>query len=415
MLKKLQRSFVLINMTIITLMLLLVFGTIVYFTQSNLREKNVQMMSEIAENPFQTSWSGDSDVNLPYFVVRIAGGRITVIVNDENYDLADGQPSFSYSTETLYFLIETVLESTEQTGMLRDYELRYYRADVTGMEYIVFADVSSEISTVNALVRNCVLIGIAAFFIFMGISILLARWAVRPVDKAWREQEQFVSDASHELKTPLAVIMTNAELLGDPAYSDEEKLRFSDSILVEAKEMRSLVENLLELARAENGAFQENFRDFDFSALVSDALLPFEPLYFERGLTLAEEIEEGIVVCGSAPHLKEVVDILLDNAGKYAADASTVQVRLQRQHHGNCLFQVISSGETISEVDLENIFKRFYRTDSARSASGSYGLGLAIARSIVNEHRGRIWAQSADGVNTFSVQLPGEKNHERRE
>ncbi len=413
MLKKLKRSFALINMTIITLMLILVFGTIIYFTQSNLREKNVQMMSEIAESPFRASWSGDSDVSLPYFVVQITGGRIIVVLNDEDYDLADGQPSFSYSTETLYFLIETVLESTEQTGLLKDYELRYYRADVTGMEYIVFADVSSEISTVNALVRNCVIIEIFAFFIFLGVSVLLARWAVRPVDKAWQEQEQFVSDASHELKTPLTVIMTNAELLKDPAYGEEEKLRFTDSVLAEAKEMRALVENLLELARAGNGTIRDSFCAFDFSALVSDALLPFEPLFFERGLALQEEIEEGLLINGSASHLKEVVDILLDNACKYASDGSEVIVSLHRQHHGSCILQVISSGESISGADLENIFKRFYRTDSARSASGSYGLGLAIARSIVEEHGGKIWAQSANGRNIFSVQLPEEKQHGR--
>ncbi|MCD8197433.1 MAG: HAMP domain-containing histidine kinase [Lachnospiraceae bacterium] len=415
MLKRLQRSFVLINMTIITLMLLLVFGTIIYFTQSNLREKNVQMMSEIAENPFQTSWSGDSDVSLPYFVVRIAGGRIFVIVNDENYDLADGQPAFSYSTETLYLLIETVLESSEQTGMLRDYELRYYRADVTGMEYIVFADVSSEISTVNALVGNCAMIGVVAFFVFFGISVLLARRVVRPVDKAWCEQEQFVSDASHELKTPLTVIMTNAELLNDPVYSEEEKARFADSVLAESKEMRGLVENLLELARAGNGTIRDSFCAFDFSALISDALLPFEPLFFERGLALREEIEDGIVVNGSASHLKEVTDILLDNACKYAADGSEVQVSLRRQGHGNCVFRVISAGEEIQGDDLENIFKRFYRTDRARSDSGSYGLGLAIARSIVDEHGGKIWAESANGVNTFSVLLSEEKNRGRQE
>ncbi|MCD8364144.1 MAG: HAMP domain-containing histidine kinase [Lachnospiraceae bacterium] len=409
MLKKLKRSFVLINMTIITLMLFLVFGTITYFTQSNLREKNVQMMSEIAANPFRTTWSGDSDVSLPYFVVQITGGRIIVAVNDESYDLADGQPSFSYSTETLYLMIETVLESSEQTGMLRDYELRYYRADVTGMEYIVFADVSSEISTMNALIRNCVMIGIFAFFVFLGVSILLARWAVRPVDRAWQEQEQFVSDASHELKTPLTVIMTNAELLEDPAYSEEEKARFADSILAESKEMRSLVEDLLELARAENGAIRAGFHDLDFSVLISDALLPFEPLFYERGLMLHEEIEEGITVNGSASYLKKVADILLDNACKYAAEGSEVRVRLHRQSHGNCIFQVISEGQELSKEELENIFKRFYRTDAARSESGSYGLGLAIARSIVSEHKGKIWAESTNGLNTFSVQLPEKK------
>ncbi len=415
MLKRLERKFVLINMSIITLMLILVFGLIVSFTQSGLEEKNSQMLESIAEDPFQTAWSEDgSEAWLPYFLVQITNGRIIVIVNDEGYDLADGEPTFSYSTETLYQLIETVLGSSEQTGMIREYELRYYRADVTGMESIVFADVSSEISTINALIRNCVLIGIVAFIVFLGISILLARWAVRPVGKAWQEQEQFVSDASHELKTPLTVIMTSAELLKDPAYEEEEKEQFTDSILSASQEMRTLVENLLELARAKNGSIRSHFQEMDFSELVEDALLPFEPLFFERGLTLQEDLEEGIVINGSAAHLKQVTDILLDNARKYASDGSQVTVSLKRQNRGGCILRVTSCGEEIAKEDLENIFKRFYRTDKARSDSGSYGLGLAIARSIVEEHRGKIWAESVNGVNTFSVQLPDGADHSRK-
>ena len=137
---------------------------------------------------------------------------------------------------------------------------------------------------------------------------------------------------------------------------------------------------------------------------MSDALLPFEPVYFEKGLTLESNVEENLFVKGSQQHLKQVADILLDNASKYASADSTVRVILRRQG-SHCLRSVASAGDAIAKENLKNIFKRFYRMDKARSMNHSYGLGLSIADSIVSKHGGKIWAESADGVNTFFVQL----------
>ena len=172
-----------------------------------------------------------------------------------------------------------------------------------------------------------------------------------------------------------------------------------------SRQMRGLVESLLELARVDNGGQNMVFSRLNFSELVSDALLPFEPVYFEKGLTLESNVEESLFVKGSQQHLKQVADILLDNAAKYASPDSTVRVILRRQG-SHCLLSVASAGDAISKEDLKNIFKRFYRMDKARSMNHSYGLGLSIADSIVGKHGGRIWAESADGVNTFFVQLP---------
>ena len=145
----------------------------------------------------------------------------------------------------------------------------------------------------------------------------------------------------------------------------------------------------------------------DLSRLVSDALLPFEPVFFESGLALETEIAEGIAIQGSPDHLRQVVEILLDNAGKYGE--GTVSVRLERAGGKSCLLSVASRGASISKEDLRNIFKRFYRVDEARSRDGSYGLGLSIAEGIVQAHRGRIWAESEGGINTFFVRLPVDK------
>jgi len=138
---------------------------------------------------------------------------------------------------------------------------------------------------------------------------------------------------------------------------------------------------------------------------VEDALLPFEPLFFEKGLELESHLDAGISVNGSESHLRQVVEILLDNAMKYTCPESRVWVYLLRQGK-DCLLSVANPGPEISKADLKNIFKRFYRADKARSEGGSYGLGLSIAESIVREHRGKIWAQSVRSINTFFVQLP---------
>ena len=165
------------------------------------------------------------------------------------------------------------------------------------------------------------------------------------------------------------------------------------------------MESLLDLARADNGAARMDFSDLDYSQLVTSAVLPFEAVLFEAHLTLTTDIREGIRLKGSSDHLRQVVEILLDNARKYSFPQTQVTVTLTRTGQ-TCLLRVTNRGETISPEDLTNIFKRFYRVDTARTGSGSYGLGLSIAESIVQAHKGKIWAESREGTNTFLVQLP---------
>lgn len=146
------------------------------------------------------------------------------------------------------------------------------------------------------------------------------------------------------------------------------------------------------------------FERINLSKVISDALLPFEPLFFEKGLGLSSDIEDGILVNGDRTRLCQVVDILLDNALKYAAPNPVVSVGL-RKHSGGCLLSVSSAGEPISREDRKNIFKRFYRVDKSRNDGQSYGLGLSIADSIVKQHKGKVRAESNSGLNTFLVQL----------
>ena len=399
MLKKLRVKFVWIMMSFVTIMLCVIFGLVIFFTAQSLEMQSTQMMESLADNPFNLGAPNNSseEIRLPFFIVQIGRRGEVLATSGGYYDLTD--------EDTILEITRAALATEDQTGTLREYDLRYCKKTRPSGQTIVFADMSSEQATMMNLIKSCLLIGVVSLLVFWGISLLLAQWAVKPVDKAWQQQRQFVADASHELKTPLTVIMTNAELLQDPGYEESARRQFSDSILTMSHQMRGLVEGLLELARVDNGAVKTSFEELDLSQLLSDAVLPFEALYFEKSLELSSAVEKGIKVKGSASHLRQVEEILLDNAMKYSAPDGHVQVKLKRQGN-HCILTVSSPGAEISAEDLKNIFKRFYRIDKARSRDGSYGLGLSIAQSIVEEHRGKIWAESEKGINTFFVQLP---------
>ncbi|MCF0133913.1 MAG: HAMP domain-containing histidine kinase, partial [Blautia sp.] len=236
--------------------------------------------------------------------------------------------------------------------------------------------------------------------------ILLSKWAVRPIEEAWNGQRKFLDDASHELKTPLAVILTNSELACSDDYSAEEKRRFVENIHTMSSHMKVLVEQMLELSRTDRPVSKPVEQIVDFSGIVNHIVLTLEAMLFEKGHPLACEISPDILVKGNEQQLSQVVEILLDNAGKYASENGGIQVFLNRQGNRHCVLTVRNEGQEIPEEELKNLFKRFYRMDSSRTRDGSFGLGLSIAENIVNSHRGKIRAESKDGWNSFYVSIP---------
>lgn len=399
MINRLRLKLVCINMTIVTVMLCVIFGLMIYFTQSNLEHESLGMMERLASEPFRTGRPGSppNEVRLPYFTLQLDTQGSIKASGSDFFDLSDEE-----------FLMELILKASangERTGILREYKLRFCRASGLGSEVIVFVDISSEQATITNLIKTCVFIGIISFLAFLALSIVLSHWSVRPVEDAFMQQKQFVADASHELKTPLTVIITNAELLCDPAYSQEEKEHFSRSILTMSGQMRGLVEGMLDLAKIDEDSSTAAFAELDLSRIALQTLLPFEPFFFEKGLSFSSDIAEEIRINGNEAQIKQLIGILLDNAVKYSPEGGFAALSLAAQ--GNmCLLCVSNSGGTISQEDLDKIFERFYRIDKARSMNQSYGLGLPIARSIVRTHRGKIWAESENGVNRFFVRLP---------
>lgn len=375
------------TMAIFTALLCVIFGLVIHFTGQTLQTDSIRALRQAAQESIQPGIPGQ--LRQPCFLVRVTPWSQS-IQNTGGFDLSD--------TQMLTDIMSQAAASEAELGVLEEYDLRFYRLQRPGELTLVFMDISGEKAALRNLTLTCAGIGTLSAALFWGVSILLARWAVRPVERAWAEQRQFVADASHELKTPLTVILTNAELMQtqpDPQYAR--------SVLTMATRMRALVESLLELARVDNGAVRAAFEDTDLSGLVEEELLPFEPVYFERGLELDCTVEPDLHVLGSPRHLRQVVAILLDNAVNHAPDGSAVRLRLQRQ--GGAAQLTVTNPGDLSREDCRNIFLRFYRVNAARSGGG-YGLGLPIAQGIVHSHGGKIWAESRDDTVTLTVRIP---------
>lgn len=397
MLKKLRNQFLAVTMVLVSVMLLVIFSLVYYFTANNLEEQSINIARAAAQSAMQPGFPGGrQEESLPTFTVEInIFGHLT-ISGSSYYDLTN--------EELVRELLRQVEANKQISGVLEDYDLRFYR----DVGCIAFVDISAHKTTLSILRNTSIAIGVFSFALFYLISFLLANRAVRPVEKAWNQQRQFVSDASHELKTPLAIITSNAELLQSQA-DDTEKYR--SNILMASDQMRRLVEGLLELARADNGQIKKHFALLNFSKLTQDICLAFEAVFYENALELESNIQSDVLVMGNAQYLYQVVDILLDNARKYSIPG-TVTVCLQRQGSA-CLLSVSNPGEPIPAKDKEKLFERFYRADKARTGTGGFGLGLAIAKSVVDEHGGSIWVESNGGQNTFFVQLPAVREKSR--
>ncbi len=399
MIKKLQIKFVVINMTIVTILLLVIFGLVYNFTKNDLETDSITMMKSIAENPFQLGIPNEpsSKLKLPYFALQIGPRGELVSTGGGYYELSNRE-----------FLREMILHSAASTrniGVIEEYNLRFYRVSNPMGTVLVFSDMSSENATLTNLIKSSLIIGCFSFMAFLALSIFLSKWAIRPVARAWTQQKQFVADASHELKTPLTVIMTNAELLQSLDYDKETSHKFAKSILTMAQQMKMLVEKMLELAKSDDQQSKLAMKALNLSKLMSDIAISFEGLFFEKDLSLESYIEPDISIHGNEQAIQQLIDALLDNAQKYSKPKGETCIRLYSTSFNKCHLAVSNPGREISQEDLKNIFRRFYRLDKSRNRDGSFGLGLSIAENIVNQHKGKIWAESKDGINTFFVEF----------
>ena len=406
MIKKLRWKFVLVmtafSMAVLCLVLFFSFATM----KNNIEQENEKTLKQIAEMQ-QVSIMGlprfqTDNIRVPYFMVDVSqSGMVSNL--QSNYMRMDAQ----IDEELLLDLVANALQQKENMGVLAEEDLRFYRKAKIGGWRLVYLDMTMENNMIRNLSGNMLLIGLGSFVGIFFLSMGLAYWITKPVERAWNQQRQFVADASHELKTPLTVILSNTDmLLNQCTEADEYSEKRLGNIRAESIRMKGLVEDMLDLARSDAGRLKQQLAPVSVSDTVMDAVLLFEALVFEGQKELQYHIEENLSILGSGDRLKQLTEILLDNAMKYSPEQGCIWVKLERNSAKTLRLMVANTGDTMTPEQCRRIFERFYRTDPARQNNGGYGLGLSIASSIVTEMGGKIWCESRNGINSFFVQLP---------
>lgn len=395
MIKKLKIRFVATIMIILSLVFLLIIGSINYFNYQSSERQSMALLSALADNdgaipPASPGMPGSGQPLPPDVFEREKTYSVKVNPATNLFSVNGNTDTSQVSTEILD-LANQMLEKNKTSGTLNGY--RYLSVDKPYGELLVFVDQRISNAMADRLLTTSLIIGSITLFVLFFVSLFLANLMVKPVEEAFEKQKRFISDASHELKTPLAVISVNAEVLeGDIGTN-----KYLSYIQSESTRMNTLVNNLLTLARLDASKTISAFTVFDLSHAVESIALTFESTAFEEHKNYALKIAAGLSYRGDANKIKQVVAILIDNAIKHADDDGLVEITL-KPVGDKIQLEVFNTGAGIPDDQQDKIFQRFYRYDESRSkATGGYGLGLAIAKAIIDEHQGKIKVSSEIG------------------
>ena len=438
MLKKLKRKFTLINLALATLVLLvvLVFNVVTSYqaqkreiyssldrvsqiARMNTDEPPAELPPEGGEGEFQADppQNGEEpppggegpDRGLP----RMGRDELPSVYSFAVLCDGDGNITRTFAMnadmneEDLAEAVRLALASKSDEGVLRSLDLIYRRYRTAEGTEIAF----SSYATLSRTLRRDLLISVVVFVLgvglLFGVSLFLSGLALRPVSEAWEGQKRFVADVSHDLRTPLTVILANNNILrAHPDATVASQMKWIEATDEEAERMKGLTEKMLELSRSETVGAGIELSPVDLSDLLGETVMHFEPVAFEKGVGIEAEIEPDIVAPSDRDSFSRVAQILIDNAVKYSEPGNKVEVALSRKKQ--IVFTVKNQG-VISDGDLGHLFDRFYRADSARSVGG-HGLGLSIAKNLTEAIKGRIQVASSEQEGTvFTVTLP-EKN-----
>jgi len=398
--------------------------------ESNNSDQNTDQNSNQNSNEMGTPPGGmgrRNDRNLSNF--RDKNSRtatlVAVISEDRSSVSIRQNDIFFINSNDVSSLINTALAGEETSGKIADHDLRFMKRTLSdGSTAVAFADISGELSMLRSEIIRSIWISLAVLIVMFFMSLILSKLTIRPVEQAWDNQRQFVADASHELKTPLTVIMSNTDmvqrslqkLLADteenalPASKLERNLHRMDNVHEESLRMKELIGELLEVARGDVGQNAAEFTELSLSEIVDDSLITWESIFFERGKVLTGNAEPDIMITGDRTTLRRLTEILIDNALKYSFEKSTTTVTLKKEKLGSkkvIHLSVANEGTPLTPEEISHLFDRFYRADNSREKTSGYGLGLSIAEAIVEAHKGKIWAE-ADGTkgNIFHVTFP---------
>lgn len=411
MLKKLQLKFISINMLLITIVLLLVFSTISVVNYNSLKLETLKILDRELTEPkrgdFFKPEIGGHKRKPPFTLIPIFTVELDRYSNITNVNTKNA----TVTNSTIEKAIDYIKNSSENTGIIKNLNLRYKKMDYPTGSKVAFADRSRETTGFRNLFFTLIIIGFLTLLIFFIISVFLSKWALAPIKKSWQQQKQFLADASHELRTPLTIILTNLKILESHKSSTiQDELKWIENSNEEALRMKELVDSMLFLAKSDYSQTPKLHSKVDFSDVVMGKLLTFESIAYENGLTIKENIAQDLFLEGDLVQLNQLIGILLDNACKYSEKNTEIEVSLFK-NQSNINLVISNIGNPLSENELSHIFERFYRAEESRSREqGGYGLGLAIAKSIVELHNGSISAENYknDG-NSFKITFPSNK------
>jgi len=377
-----------------------------------IRHKNVEMLERyVAEYSLDEVTSKQIKADLP--VEKTMGRRepppsnersgyqlstfYSVALSDEGKVLAvDNEGRDAYQEEELVQIARKISSQDQRLGRMGN--ITYIVEDKEGYTLVAFMDNTVSEAGLKTMLHYVFLVGGLAILAMFFIASILAGFIISPLEENDRQQKRFISDASHELKTPIAVIATNAEMLSRELGHNE----WLTNIQYETDRMDRLVKQLLDLSHAESAIVP--MESLDFLRLVTGETLAFESLAFDKGKTFIIEIEAGLILIGNPSQLTQLVSILLDNAIRHSTGRE-IGISLVRRPH-TALLTVTNDGNEISPEKIQHLFERFYRVDEARnSESNHYGIGLSIAKAIAEKHGGNIDVFWQDGKISFTVNL----------
>ncbi|MBQ7537662.1 MAG: HAMP domain-containing histidine kinase [Treponema sp.] len=329
-----------------------------------------------------------------YFSVIISNsGKILEVIQDF---------PLNYTGKELQNFVDLVLKENQKFGSVGGF-MFYVAEQENTNRLICMLNRNSELKTLSKLYIYSAMLYLMSIVFSILISIPISKYMIRPAKEAFLKQKQFIADASHELKTPIAVIGANIDVL----ESEIKGNKWLEYIKAENKRMGELVKDLLYLAKNDAGRNELTFCDFDFTNAVENSVLPFEVIAFEAGKTLQLNVQKGISCNGDEKSLKQVFIILVDNALKNSESGAQIKVSASADDK-KITYKVFNTGTGIPKEDLEKIFLRFYRSDYSRvRKTGGYGLGLPIARAIAQDHGGSLLADSEFGKwAEFTLTIP---------
>jgi signal transduction histidine kinase len=413
------------NLSIITILMLTSFSIIYGITYNNIQKainqylykivdekkefKSIEPKSSI-EGP-KENISQEFNFNEKELEERLPDKLVYFIVEtDLDGNVIETIASF-YSEEDFYQeALEIIYSNDRKAGnfTLEDNDWAYLVKEHEDNYIYGFLDMTAEQKVLDRLLYTFIFVSAAMIFLIVLISNFLTNRSIKPIKEAFDRQKQFISDASHELKTPLAVIGTNVDvLLSNQTSKDSQDWKWLEYIKSEVERMGNLTKDLLYLTQMEGVEKQDLFRhSFNLSEKIEQQILGMEVLAFEKNIEMEYEVEPYIIIEGNSEQLIQVVMILLDNALKYTPEQGKINLVLRYSNH-QVVLSIKNTGEGIQSEDINKIFDRFYRVDKARSRTdGSHGLGLSIAKAIVEQHEGKIFCESISGeITIFTVKL----------